>query len=282
MNPQEASSMSCPLPKAHLLSLPTEILQSIYLSCLSPHLARASPILTSALSAEFIYRITFLHAFWASTPLVFVGTQSQKPYEPGPNVRSLFQPLPVPRVHDDNDAQAQRVDLQRTVLRYRWCSFYRARLYFSSAIEAMTRDLFTRLDITLSSHDQVHFNSSIAQNLPVSCPTFEATALDGSHFTLQYPRRLATALWMTYLGKADSGVDPKMTPNLEIRPTDVLVFPEHVLTGKAQWTEEKVNLLQMLCSYVNLGSVQYELPAFHEGMKNAIVQGNYDALLVLI
>ena len=38
----------------------------------------------------------------------------------------------------------------------------------------------------------------------------------------------------------------------------------------------------MLCSYVNLRTVQYSLAAFHEGMINAIVQGNYEALLVLI
>lgn len=280
MNLQEVSSRPCPSPKAHILSLPTEILQSIYLYCVSPHLARASPVLSSALSAELMYRITFLHAFWASTPLVFVGTQSQEPYEPGPNVRSLFQPLAVPRV--DNDTHAQKAELQKTVLAYRWCNFNRAKLYFSSAIEAMTRDLFSHLDITLSSHDQARFDSFIVQNLSASRSTFEATALDGSQFTLRYPRRLATALLMKYFGHVDSRVNPNTSPNLRVRPTDVLVVPEHVLIGKPEWTEERVNLLQMLCSYVSLGSVQYEVPAFHEGMKNAIVQGNHDALLVLI
>lgn len=213
---------------------------------------------------------------------MIVSTQSQEPYEPGPNIRSLFQPLPVPRVDDDNDTQAQKADLQRTVLAYRWCNFRRAKLYFSSAVQAMTRDLFTHLDITLSSQDQVRFDSFIVQNLPASRSTFEATALDVSHLSLRYPRRLATGLLMTYLGEADSRVDPRTTPNIRITPTDVLALPDHVLNGRAQWTEQKVDLLQMLCSYVNLGSVQYELPALHEGMRNAIVQVNYDALLVLI
>ena len=38
----------------------------------------------------------------------------------------------------------------------------------------------------------------------------------------------------------------------------------------------------MLCSYVNWRSVQCKLSAIREGIKNTIVQGNYDALLVLI
>ena len=174
------------------------------------------------------------------------------------------------------------IKFQKTVLAYRWCNFHRAKLYFSSVIEAVARDLFMTLDISLSSHDQIRFDSFIAQTLLASRSTFEATSLDGSHLTLEYPRRLATALLMTYHGGSDSRLDHNTTPNVTIRPTNVRAIPEPVLTGHPQWTEEKVDLLQMLCSYVNLRSVQYELSAFHEGMRNAIVQANHDALLVLL
>lgn len=128
----------------------------------------------------------------------------------------------------------------------------------------------------------MRFDYFIAPNFPACCSTFQARALDGSHLTLEYPRRLATALLMTNLDRSDSRLDLNTTPNVKITPTKVLAIPNYVLVGKPEWTEEKVDLLQMLCSYVNLRSVQYELSAFNEGMKNAILQGNHDALLVLI
>ena len=167
----------------------------------------------------------------------------------------------MPRVHDDNDTQAQKTNLQKAVLAYLWCTFHRARRYFSSAIEAITRDLFINLDISLSSADQMRFDQFIAPNFPACCSTFQARALDGSHLTLEYPGRLATALLMTNLDRSDSRL---ATPNLKVAPTAVLAVPEYVLVGKPVWTEEKADLLQMLCSYVNLRSVQYELSAFHD------------------
>ncbi|CAD6584509.1 MAG: hypothetical protein ASARMPREDX12_001680 [Alectoria sarmentosa] len=278
MSAHDLTSLPPPPPTPHLLSLPTEILQSIYLFCLSPHLPHASPVLTSPLSTDLIYKLTFLHAFWNINPLAFAGTQAQQSYEPGPHVRSLFQPLPVPRAQQ-YDAEARK-KLQETVLAYRWCSFNRAKLYFSSIIQAATRDLFLSLDIPLTPHDQHCFQSFIA-HLPASPSTFEATALDGCHITLEYPRRFATALLMIYRGP-DPRFDQRSSPNLTIRPTEVLLIPSHALTGEPEWTKEKVDSLRMLCSYVNLRTVQYSLPAFHEGMRNAIVQGNYEALLVLI
>lgn len=273
--------MLCPSPKAHLLSLPTEILQSIYLSCFSPNLPHASPVLASALSNELIYKLTFLHAFWNRTPLAFPQTQTQQPYEPGPYVRSLFRPLPVPRAEADDDTHAEKVQLQETVLAHRWCTFHRAKVYFSSALEAVTRDVFLTLDMPLSSQVQTSLDSFIGQYLLPNPSTFEATALDGCQINLKHPRHWAPAILVKYHGP-DPHFDKTWKPNLVVKPTDVLAIPSHVLTGQPEWTGDKMCFLQMLCGYMNLHTVQYELSAFHEGMEEAIVQGNYEALLELI
>ena len=281
MSSHQIPSMPRPSPKPHLLSLPTEILQSIYLSCFSPNLPHASPVLTSALSNELIYKLTFLHAFWNKTLPIIVKTQPKQSYEPGPYVRSLFRPLPVPRAEADDDTQARKIELQETVLAHRWCTFHRAKAYFSSALEAVTRDLFLTIDMPLSSQVQTRFDSFIAQYPLASPSTFDITALDGCQITLRCPHQCAPAVLVKYHGP-DSRFDQRMDPNIWIEPTDVLVIPSHVLTGQPEWTGDKLCLLQTLCGYVNLRKVQYELSAFHEGMEHAIVQGNYEALLVLI
>lgn len=86
---------------------------------------------------------------------------------------------------------------------------------------------------------------------------------------------------MTYRG-LDSRFDQRFKPNLTISPMSVLAIPEHLLTGRPKWTGEKVDFLQMLCSYVDLRLVRYEFSAFHEGIKSAVVQENHEALLVLL
>lgn len=204
---------------------------------------------------------------------------NQQLYDPGPHVRSVFQPLPVPSIHS-YDAQVQ-TRLQEIIFACRWCTFHRAKRYFSSLIKAATCDLFLSLDIPLSAHDQFRLESFLAQSPPVSPSTFEATAYDGSHISLEYPRRLVIAILMTYRG-LDSRFDERFKSNLTISPMSVLTIPEHLLIGRPRWTREKVDFLQMLCSYVDLRLVRYELSAFHEGIKSAVVQENHEALLVLL
>lgn len=262
----------------HLLSLPTEILQSIYLHCFSPDLLHASPLLASALSTDRIYRLTFLHAFWRSPPLIFAGTQAQQAYEPGPYVRALFHPLPVLGSGTD-DAQAQMI-IQDIVLRYRWCTFYRVRRYFSAIINAVMNDLLFTLRLPLSPHDQSRLEPFIA-NLPATRSSLELSALNGTSVTLEYPRPFATAILMTYYGP-DPRFNQDFSPNLTIAPTNIIAIPAHVLTGKSEWTAENIALLQMLASYVDLHTVHFALSALLEGMRNAVVQGNSDALLVLL
>ncbi|KAF6224735.1 hypothetical protein HO133_009928 [Letharia lupina] len=271
-------SQSLAMAKPHLLSLPTEIIQSIYLHCLSPHLPLASPILATALSTQHIYKLTFLHAFWNRTPLVYAGAQVQQAYEPGPHVQDLFCPLPVPSGETD-DAHA-RTERQEAVLGYRWCTFHRAKRYLSEAMSAVMKDLLLTLHLPLLPSDQTRLDAFIAQ-LPTRRCTFSATALDGSTIALEYPRRLATALRMTYDGH-DPRFDTRATPNLTVSPTHVLCLPSHILTGHPTWTDSRIDFVQMVCSHVNLRTVQHDPSALSEGMRNAIVQGNHEALLVLI
>lgn len=283
------------MAKLHLLSLPTEILQSIYLHSLSPHLPQASPILASALSTDHIYRLTFLHAFWNNFPLVFGGTTGHKAYddlitgkitpkayyEPGPRVRSLFHPLSVPLPSVVTEDGQTREELQEIVLRLRWCTFNNAKRYVEDITQAVIKDLLCTLDLPISSDDQTRLNHFVA-NLPASHATLKVTALNvGGSIELIYPRPFATALLANYHG-LDTRFDETVSPNLTIAPTKFLIIPSHVIAEKSEWTEEKLNMLKMLASYINLHKVKYQLEAFYKGMETAIVRGHYDALLTLV
>ena len=60
------------------------------------------------------------------------------------------------------------------------------------------------------------------------------------------------------------------------------MLPQKILTGSRGWTEEEVDGLKLLSSHVNFRTVKYQLEAFHEGMRHATTQGNYEALLTLL
>lgn len=265
-----------PTSKSHLLSLPPELLQSIYLHSFSPHLPHASPILAAALSTPHIYRLTFLRAFWNGLPIkAFHGTYS---YKPGPYVCELFSPLPVPTVVSGVERAngLARVELQEIVLRCRWCSLYNAKRWLEAVLLAVMKDLPGTLGLHLSPIER----ASLDSYLPANLQTFFALGLDNSCSSLIYHRPFATALIATY-----HGPDPRFSQStyrsFVVMPTSLLVLPSYVLTGHSEWTWEKVNGLKFLCSYAD-PTVKYEVGALHEGMKNAIVQRHHDALLTLV
>lgn len=273
-----SQAATCRPQPSPLLSLPTELHQSIFLHCFEPNLPRASPILRRSLSSEFVYKLSFLHAFWSSTPVEYRVLYGKSPhtYEPGPHIRSLFKPLPVLR---KADADEQEV-FQSTVLSYRWCTFSRARRYFSDIMEAVTKDLLLTFDPPFSEQDCQRL-VDVTSQLPIRFCAHEATARDGSQLSLTNTRRLDTAIYATYRG-TDPRFDRRITPNLEISPTHVWAIPDICLLGRPYWTDAKIDLLRTLRSHINLREVKYSLSAFHEGMKNAILQGKEEALLVLV
>ena len=268
------------MPKPKILSLPNEIIQSIYLHCPSPSLPRASPIFASALSTDFIYRLTFFTAFWNGNP--FDGEPAIC-YEPGPHVQTIFHPLPVPLPETKAEDARARVDLQEMVLGCRWCTFNNAKIWLEEIMQAVMKDWLTTFDLYLSLRDYTRFESFVAK-LPANRSIIEAETLDTeSKIWLAYPRPFATTISVYHYYGAHHRFK-KIFPRVRtIAPTNFSVIPSHVLTGNPKWTQHKVDFLQMLTSNSeHVREVKYQIEAFHEGMRNAVIQNNYDALLTLV
>ena len=264
--------------KSHLLSLPTEILQMIYLYSFSPHLPHASPLLGAVLSTPLIYRLTFFNVFWNRSPLQFVGMPYPPylPCKPGPHLRTLFYPLPEPssvfRPQEKN--LPARIELQESVMRCRWCTFGNARRWLGEILLAIIKDLLSDFDIRPAPDTQTHLDSFMAKT-STSRVTFVSSVLDGSTLALNSSGPFNTALSANYRR-------PGLVFHMTLAPTTFLELPPHLLTGKPEWTMEKVDSLQLFSSYVSLGAIKCQREAFHEGMRNAVIQRHYDALLTLV
>lgn len=266
-----------PTSKCHLLSLPPEILQMIYLHSLSPNFPHASPLLGAILSAPHIYRLTFFHVFWNRDPFRFIYLlREQLPFEPSPHLRTLFYPLsgPFSVFRPQEKGVTATIKLQESVMRCRWFTFDNARRWLGEIVLAVIKDL---LNSYRSNFDFTHLDCFMAKS-PTSLATFVTSTWDGSKLTLKSSGPFSTALSLNYCDQFPHGAQYDLT----LAPTNFVVLPPHLLKGEPEWTMEKVDSLQLFSSYVNLDAVKCQRAAFHEGMRNAVIQRHYDALLTFV
>jgi len=267
--------MSQPTRKAgqpHLLLLPNELLQSIYLYCLEPNLALASGLLGAALSSETLLQATLLQAFWNPHPLRFINVKVQ-PVVTLPRYRLLAESA---NLREQSPEERERI--QRLILAQRWSTFTRVRECFSQLLAATCYDLFQDLNLPLRPEDQ-HTLDDLIENPPLQRTTFDATSLDGCKIFLDYSWPLVRSARLTYTGH-DPRFDDGSMPNLEIEPSVVVTLPDACLQG-APWTDSKIQNLRILCYNLNLKEVKFSNAAFHAGMKDAVLERNPTALLVL-
>ncbi|KAI5294692.1 hypothetical protein KEM52_003434 [Ascosphaera acerosa] len=110
------SSQSSRLALSPLEALPPELIEQIFLSCLECNLPLASAHIAAVLSREAIYRLLIRLAF----------------FDPPERLRRLFLPRQVSHGSSATDGtgsfgDATRRQLQKQVLRLRWCTFDRLR-----------------------------------------------------------------------------------------------------------------------------------------------------------
>ena len=268
-------TMSQPTRKAgnsFLLLLPNELLQLIYLHCLEPNLALASGVLGAALSSKTLLEATLLQAFWSPNPLHFINADVQ-PVVRLPRYRLLSQSA---NLKEQNPEEQER--MQWLVLTQRWSTFTRLRKCFSQLLSAVCCDMFQNLNFSLRSEHQFALDDLI-ENPPRQRITFAATSLDGSEIFLDYSWPFARSLRLTYTGP-DPYFDSLSIQNLAIEPTAVMTLPDSCLRS-TPWTESKIQKLRILCYGVNRKKARYSSTAFHAGMKNAVLERNLTALLVL-
>ncbi len=236
-------------------------------------MALASRLLGAVLSSEAILQATLLQAFWIPEPLDFKGAEVQPV-------------LPLHR-YDRLSCSAnltlqtpeQQRRMQELVLAQRWCTFSRLDTCFSMLLSAVCQDVFHQLNLSLRLEDQ-HTLNNLITHPPRQCRMFETMSLDGSEIILEYDWPLSRSARVTYIG-TDDRFDNRRRPNLEIEPTVVLTLPDSCLHG-GPWTDSKIQTLRILGYGVDMQQVKFSTAALHAGMKNAILEGNTTALLVLV
>lgn len=141
------------------------------------------------------------------------------------------------------------------------------------------KDIFLMLKLTLKAGDQDSLNDLI-KNISDRKIRFEVMDLNNNHIKLDYRNRLFVAVNMSYSG-FDSSYDSRFRPSVHIHPMLVLTIPDQCLLG-AFWIDEKIDFLRILWNGAFVSRVLYSDTALFEGMKNAILNQNRAALLILI
>lgn len=108
--------------------------------------------------------------------------------------------------------------------------------------------------------------------------SFGDTNLDGVSIGLDRSSVPACYACLTYLGP-DPRFDPRRWDNLFLKPTEVVMLPDSCLRGDI-WTAPKLQKLRLLY-WARGEELKYSYDALYEGIKNAILQQNPMALIVL-
>ena len=167
------------------------------------------------------------------------------------------------------------MELQESVMRCRWCTFDNAKPWLEEISLAVIKDLVGRFNWPSLPDTQTHLEYFIADS---AASRFVVPGFNGSELSFRSAGPFLSAFSTRYRSPHPRAHISIIT----LAPTTFLVLPPHFLTGNPEWTREKVDKLQLFGSYVNLHAVECRHEAFHEGMRNAIIQRHYDALLTLV
>lgn len=143
-----------------LESLPTELLEQIFLTALEPNMAIASPVIAAAVSREPVYHALIMAAFWEPPRRVISLAETLVRDDIlSPEICRWFRPLRLELLPSRDRAWRSR--LQDAVLRCRWFTLDRFMVTFPSLIRAAiswTLEYTTLLMELLSSSTSLDFN----------------------------------------------------------------------------------------------------------------------------
>jgi hypothetical protein len=253
---------------SRLETMPVELIEKIFLSCLEINLPRASPALTAALSSERIYRILILLSFFDDA-----RAWGRQDYATPSAILKMFRPLDYKPFSAE-----ERKSLQIAVLDCRWCTLDRIRKQAPGLLYlTIQRRWFGWYDVVMEENDEAKLNKLIWED-PQQFPNFQ-----GKQNSLQLELQVQPPFALNI-----DGLDT-MTVSEDIswrgRPVSVLYFPTKVLRGKP-WTDEKIFFLEFLSkAYGHTEfdrSTSFPFHAAQDGIRDAIVEQNPRALCHLL
>ncbi|EED19241.1 conserved hypothetical protein [Talaromyces stipitatus ATCC 10500] len=252
--------------------LPVELLERIFLYALDPNFCRASPFLASAVSSERIYRTLIRLAFFKDDDGSKISGDARE------RIAEALKPADYEAMPLDED---DRVKLQSTILRCRWCTGRRILAQLPALMRMKIQKYVIGAGIVLSD--------------PKEQPQLDMLSVQG---------RFADDKSRTYKlyilkGTAPDGgecaiiVDPLVTLNIRWtekdiswshRVMDIRVLPDYLLRGRR--TEDDIDLLEIFRQEYGLDGtghdVHFSKGALESGIRTAITIRDMRALNSLL
>ncbi|KAF7597350.1 hypothetical protein BBP40_006291 [Aspergillus hancockii] len=255
---------------SRLESLPVELIEKIFLYSLNANLPRASPSLAARVSSERVYRALILLAFWNDAD----GPESNGAGE----IARILRPLDYVPIGFD-----ERAELQRTILRCRWCTVDRLLSRFPDLMELAIQRYWFRAGIIMSDDQEGNLARFLAREEGEGgedggMRSFEGTDKHNNRYTLSVSP-------LVFITVTCHDADAVATHRI----IGVTEFPERLLKGEDGFTSEVIAYLEILrlaCGFnsTELMETQIAVPrdALQKGIHSALVEHNSDALALLL
>lgn len=268
-----------------LEQLPVELLERIFLYALETNFCRASPFLASAVSSERIYRTLIRLAFFKDGDFPSLsGKLRQQIKTARDGIADALKPADYITMRLD---ETDRVNLQATILRCRWCTKKRILAQLPALTQMLIWKHWVGAGMVLPDPTQQASLETILQvcgpdgleNAPIG--TFDGTGPDGQTYYMY----IRTLIW-TGVRCADADVDVH-------RVMSIRVLPDYLLRGrrvkdnnKWHFIDDDLDLLELfLIEYGPDGSghdVQFSRDAVQAGIRTAMTTRNMRALATLL
>lgn len=274
-----------------LEQLPVELLERIFLYALETNFCRASPFLASAVSSERIYRTLIRLSFFKDgdfPPQVSAELRHQIKTARDA-IADALKPADYKTMRLD---ETDRVNLQATILRCRWCTKKRILTQIPALLQMIVWKHWVGAGIVLSDPGQQPdldyilrgSGQNYIKNFPYRNP-LEGTGPDGAWY-----RALIVPLNRVVIHGERPGI-------AEIKDThqvmNIRVIPDYLLRGRRkvdgdgyQFTDEDIDLLEIFRDVYgddgNGHDVQFSRDALHSGIRTAISTWHEKALSSLL
>ena len=272
--------------KAHNLSLsnleclPVELIEKIFLYSLNVNLPRCSPSLQAALSSERVYRVLILLAFWRD-PLGQGQGQGNGTGKGNETVARILRPLDYVPL----DEEERRV-LQSTVLRCRWCTFPRVLGQLPDLMQLAIQRYWTDAGIHMDWEQQENLSRFLAREEDAAQNQETTRSFHGSgtghetnHYTLSITPLLSITI--TNLETEHQTTHPLLSlrefPNKLLRGD-----PNHFAFLETLRVAGGFNREEQQCMLEANKNVSLSRLVLHEGIHNALVRDNSQALICLL
>jgi hypothetical protein len=283
----EETSDATPRPRRQRTSLleqlPIELIEKVFLYALDTNLCRASPYLAAAVSSERIYRTLIRLAFWDG------GSSSSS--SPGKatsplrnaDVRNWLEKTLQPADYGMRLDDAERVHLQTTILRCKWCTKARLEAQLPTLMHMAIQRHWFGAGITMSDPaDQTSLDRFLTRNE-------DSKLYEGVLSSQSSPPDDDNTYYMSVIPLVSVSINCAEKNIRQVhRVLNLRVFPDHLLRGSRTtgFSDETINLLETFRRAYGFDGTGHDVSlsrdVLQQGIRNALATQNARALTTLL